>query len=80
VFSLTAGAVLAADVFSRRGSLVMRKGQEVSPYLAEKLHHFADAGEIDRNVDIYALRNVDRESAQADQQKPETTSGEAVDG
>lgn len=56
VFSLQNGSILAEDVFGRSGSLIMREGQEISPYLAEKLHHFADAGEIARDVRIYAQR------------------------
>lgn len=56
VFSLQNGAILADDVFGRSGSLIMREGQEISPYLAEKLHHFADAGEIPRDIRIYARR------------------------
>lgn len=56
VFSIEAGVILAKDIKSRAGNLIMRRGQEISPYLAQKLHHFADAGDIDLDVSFYDSR------------------------
>ncbi|TCO78346.1 HD domain-containing phosphohydrolase [Chromatocurvus halotolerans] len=53
VFSIETGDILAQDIESRDGTLIMRQGQEISPYLAQKLHHFADADEIDLEVSLY---------------------------
>lgn len=64
VFSVESGAMLAQDIKSRSGSLIMRQGQEISPYLAEKLHHFADAGEIERDLCIYDERQNDAQKSE----------------
>lgn len=53
VFSLASGTILAQDIVSRGDNLIMRQGQEISTHLVEKLHHFADAGEIPCDVSIY---------------------------
>lgn len=55
-----AGQVLSQDIFNRSGTLVMREGQELSNYLAEKLRSFASAGQIDDTIYIRTVESSDK--------------------
>lgn len=68
VAQLTSEMILAEDVYTRGGTLLVCKGQQVSESVAERLTNFWHNGNINNKIKVIIVRNT--EAAPPDQDTP----------